>query len=493
MLPEGEMYDDSKAALDERRRVPRPRLEEPATDNNGRRNSSASVSDDPPHIDTPTGRLRGPGDGESRLDQDRDEDDDTVVWLAGAVWNLTSIEDSEKRSKAIKILHTIVNNLLLDFDKYSSLKASTTAFQTHIAPHADCLQVLLCVGFEESSGVWRAGSPERHLPNIWLAKMLLEDLKTELSIIPSRSPCRSNTPNPESSSADDFLAASRRVQQDGGKLSREQLAELHAKRLEKGGGGRGVPASGMRAREPVRLGGRQSGVGRGQVDLQGQREAYIAASRAKYKSRWPANGGGPKIRDADGKWIPYVPAAPRTERDSSLPAEERARPPPGSLRELGERDKRLDSTPQWDRDGTVYLGFKALEYTNDFRRMNRLPQLEWSQALCRIAAEHSRAMLSGNVPFGHQGSDRRFSSYPFPSVSAAENVAWNSGHSGDASARVCVDSWIGSDGHRKNMLGEFNVCGIGVARDAGGRTYFTQLFGHRMSGVYQEQPTVRNS
>ena len=32
------------------------------------------------------------------------------------------------------------------------------------------------------------------------------------------------------------------------------------------------------------------------------------------------------------------------------------------------------------------------------------------------------------------------------------------------------------------MLGDFNVCGIGVARDAGGRTYFTQLFGRRVSG-----------
>jgi hypothetical protein len=39
-----------------------------------------------------------------------------------------------------------------------------------------------------------------------------------------------------------------------------------------------------------------------------------------------------------------------------------------------------------------------------------------------------------------------------------------------------VDGWIDSPGHRKNLLGRFTHCGIGVFCNDAGAYYSTQLF-----------------
>lgn len=43
-------------------------------------------------------------------------------------------------------------------------------------------------------------------------------------------------------------------------------------------------------------------------------------------------------------------------------------------------------------------------------------------------------------------------------------------------AKVAVDGWIESPGHRKNLLGKSIFCGIGVHQNAKGTWYLTQLF-----------------
>ena len=83
-------------------------------------------------------------------------------------------------------------------------------------------------------------------------------------------------------------------------------------------------------------------------------------------------------------------------------------------------------------------------------------------------------MAEGKVPFGHQGFKERVRAYPFAHSTAAENVAMNSG-TVDV-ARVSVDGWISSPGHCKNLLGDFDYCGIGVYRNAKDQFYLTQLF-----------------
>jgi len=55
----------------------------------------------------------------------------------------------------------------------------------------------------------------------------------------------------------------------------------------------------------------------------------------------------------------------------------------------------------------------------------------------------------------------------------AENIAY-----GQRGAEDVTDSWMGSAGHRANMLnGSYTEIGTGYAMDARGRSYFVQVFG----------------
>jgi len=91
-----------------------------------------------------------------------------------------------------------------------------------------------------------------------------------------------------------------------------------------------------------------------------------------------------------------------------------------------------------------------------------------------VALEHSRNMLSGKVPFGHEGFRERVDRIKKkmgPLHVAAENVA-----SGPMGAREVVDGWLHSPGHRRNIEGDFRLTGIGLAFGKRGMIYFTQIF-----------------
>ena len=55
-----------------------------------------------------------------------------------------------------------------------------------------------------------------------------------------------------------------------------------------------------------------------------------------------------------------------------------------------------------------------------------------------------------------------------------QNVAVNAGY--DDPAAAAVEGWKKSPEHRKNMLGDFNLTGIGVTRGEDDRYFFTQIF-----------------
>merc|ERR1711933_349455 len=93
------------------------------------------------------------------------------------------------------------------------------------------------------------------------------------------------------------------------------------------------------------------------------------------------------------------------------------------------------------------IGKTALLLTNEFRKQNGLAPCTWHQSLCDIGRVHSKNMSDGSVAFGHSGFDERVKQYPFRVMAAAENVAMSQGLADVA--KVAVDGWIDSPGHRK--------------------------------------------
>lgn len=117
---------------------------------------------------------------------------------------------------------------------------------------------------------------------------------------------------------------------------------------------------------------------------------------------------------------------------------------------------------------------EILYYVNKFRRSKGLKPLEMNNVISIEARDHSKSMATGRRSFGHDGFESRIGdiSKKLGAVrAAAENVAY-----GNLSAQAVVDGWIKSPGHRRNMLGEFNLIGIGTARGKNNIVYFTQIF-----------------
>ena len=121
------------------------------------------------------------------------------------------------------------------------------------------------------------------------------------------------------------------------------------------------------------------------------------------------------------------------------------------------------------------MGKEMLRLTNIFRASKGKPALQWHQSLHDIGLVHSRKMALKEVAFGHDGAKARFAAYPFPTRSAAENVAWSNGH--PDVPKCHVDGWIASPGHLKNIMAHHNFCAISVFRNSAGAYYSTQLFG----------------
>jgi uncharacterized protein YkwD len=115
-----------------------------------------------------------------------------------------------------------------------------------------------------------------------------------------------------------------------------------------------------------------------------------------------------------------------------------------------------------------------LRLVNEHRRAIGLKSLQADSYISSVALGHSRDMLSGKTPFGHEGFQQRIDlirKHLGPLHVAAENVA-----SGPMSAREVVDGWLHSAGHRRNIEGDFRLTGIGVATARNGMIYFTQIF-----------------
>ena len=121
---------------------------------------------------------------------------------------------------------------------------------------------------------------------------------------------------------------------------------------------------------------------------------------------------------------------------------------------------------------------KILELTNLERKKKELPALKASALLAKVAQGHSENMArQGKMEHNLDGKTplQRLRAAGYSYARAYENIA-----AGDADVPLddLIKAWMDSKGHRDNILND--VCteiGLGIARDAKGQVYYTQLFG----------------
>lgn len=117
---------------------------------------------------------------------------------------------------------------------------------------------------------------------------------------------------------------------------------------------------------------------------------------------------------------------------------------------------------------------QILYYVNQYRVKHHLSALKMSNTISTEAAKHSHDMANKSMPFGHTGYNGRIKRLytKFEQCrGGAENVAYYK-----LNAKKLVDAWIASPGHRQNIVGNYNLTGIGIAYSKKGWAYYTQIF-----------------
>lgn len=127
-------------------------------------------------------------------------------------------------------------------------------------------------------------------------------------------------------------------------------------------------------------------------------------------------------------------------------------------------------------DELIWMQQSVHDQVNAYRVSKGLPPLQLDPFLTSLCQEHCLAMASGAVPPGHEGIEERAQQardYYNGTTNFGENVALNMGFF-DPPA-TAVEGWIESEGHERQMVGSFELTGIGVAV-SGGTYFFTQIF-----------------
>lgn len=130
--------------------------------------------------------------------------------------------------------------------------------------------------------------------------------------------------------------------------------------------------------------------------------------------------------------------------------------------------------PAEESPSTRRMENQIIALVNQYRASKGRKALRYSAAMRDAALGHSLDMARGRVPLSHRGFEKRIKAIREKTGvkgPSGENVA-----EGYDTAREAVDAWINSPGHRRHLLGDFDLTGVGIARARGGKLYFTQLF-----------------
>jgi uncharacterized protein YkwD len=138
---------------------------------------------------------------------------------------------------------------------------------------------------------------------------------------------------------------------------------------------------------------------------------------------------------------------------------------------LPRRGKRASATGL----STTALEQSVFQKINQYRKQKGLAALTLNVTITQQARQHSQNMARSRS-MTHNGFESRASVIrkTIPYRAAAENVAYNMGY-GNPDTQA-IDGWLKSAGHLRNIQGNYNLTGIGVAKNAQNEYFFTQIF-----------------
>jgi uncharacterized protein YkwD len=117
----------------------------------------------------------------------------------------------------------------------------------------------------------------------------------------------------------------------------------------------------------------------------------------------------------------------------------------------------------------------VLDLTNAERKKAGLPALRPNEKLFQAARAHSANMARQEVlahTLDEQGPGDRIRKAGYRASTWGENCA-----AGQRTPEEAISSWMNSEGHRQNLLGQqFTEIGLGVAGSGSGMRYWTQVF-----------------
>lgn len=118
---------------------------------------------------------------------------------------------------------------------------------------------------------------------------------------------------------------------------------------------------------------------------------------------------------------------------------------------------------------------QVIDLANSVRYKNNLNELKYSENATKSSKKHSKDMADNNF-FEHTNKKNenpfdRMKKENIVYVRAGENIA-----AGQTSAIYAHEAWMNSEGHRKNILGDYNNIGVGVVFGGYYKIYYTQNF-----------------
>ncbi|ALU74759.1 CAP domain-containing protein [Tenacibaculum finnmarkense] len=133
------------------------------------------------------------------------------------------------------------------------------------------------------------------------------------------------------------------------------------------------------------------------------------------------------------------------------------------------KSKQLDT---YDETNAKKIEIEILNQVNNYRINKGFSLLEKSEAIKFQSKKHTDYMIDKNI-VSHDFFNLRkqYLNKNINAINVAENVAY-----GYSSAKSVVNAWIRSDGHRKNMEGNFTHFDVSAEKNPKGKWYFTNIF-----------------